>query len=474
MKKLLIVILLLAMIMPATFAEDVEVTIPTFEVTLGDQVIDNEHNEFPLIVYKDITYFPMTWNFTRSLGLATDWNPEEGLEIGKTEEIEELVQDGSVVNDLTKSYQAQIADFKIGLNDQTLDNSQEEFPILLFRDVTYFPLTWRFAVEEFGWESDFDQDNGLSIVNTTITNNINIDNSVNNNTDVSSVNNSSVVINNNNIDNSVNDSNNTYNDYSSNITNNIDNSTNVQSTADKIEDILAEIKKLQDTGVTSGNLLVNYEVKDADTDEAIEGAVIYMNNMPAGVTDEEGLVELSVYEYAQYSVTIEHADYETISFIEGYNDAATVVKTLSNEEPKIVIGEKLVISETMVIGEQGSDRVNLEITELNYEALEPNSGYNFQDDGFVVNQLVHAMNDEFVFIVIDYDSPIDVDAIGMRYGADVDGLRVTIKDTAIIKEGNNLFVFRISKETINTARTVICLEIGDENSLGIDYKDLLD
>lgn len=31
--------------------------------------------------------------------------------------------------------------------------------------MTYFPLTWRFAVEEFGWQYSFDHTNGLVITN---------------------------------------------------------------------------------------------------------------------------------------------------------------------------------------------------------------------------------------------------------------------------------------------------------------------
>ena len=34
---------------------------------------------------------------------------------------------------------------------------------MLFRDITYFPLTWRFAVEEFGWNYSFDNKAGLRI-----------------------------------------------------------------------------------------------------------------------------------------------------------------------------------------------------------------------------------------------------------------------------------------------------------------------
>lgn len=44
-------------------------------------------------------------------------------------------------------------DYQIAVNtvvkSEFLDNSAEPYPLLNFRGVTYFPLTWRFAVEEF-------------------------------------------------------------------------------------------------------------------------------------------------------------------------------------------------------------------------------------------------------------------------------------------------------------------------------------
>ncbi len=46
---------------------------------------------------------------------------------------------------------------------EKIDNSNEEYPLLVFRDVTYSPLTWRFAVDEFGWKYSFDQNSGLVI-----------------------------------------------------------------------------------------------------------------------------------------------------------------------------------------------------------------------------------------------------------------------------------------------------------------------
>ena len=39
------------------------------------------HTKYPLLVYKDITYFPMTWYNCRMLGLETEWSDAKGLAI---------------------------------------------------------------------------------------------------------------------------------------------------------------------------------------------------------------------------------------------------------------------------------------------------------------------------------------------------------------------------------------------------------
>jgi hypothetical protein len=35
--------------------------------------------------------------------------------------------------------------------------------LLSFRDITYFPMTWNFGVNEFSWDYSFDGENGLVI-----------------------------------------------------------------------------------------------------------------------------------------------------------------------------------------------------------------------------------------------------------------------------------------------------------------------
>ena len=46
-------------------AADVTVTLPSFPVTLNGVTIEQSQNQYPMLVYKDITYVPMTWADTR-------------------------------------------------------------------------------------------------------------------------------------------------------------------------------------------------------------------------------------------------------------------------------------------------------------------------------------------------------------------------------------------------------------------------
>ena len=147
-------------------AGTVRVTLPSFPVTLGGLTLSADYSRYPPLVYRGITYLPMTYCDGRLLGLRTDWTAEAGLDIGKNEEpFYEYVREVQSVRN-AKDQTAQIAAGKIRVNGKVIDNEREPYPLLLFRDVTYFPLTWRFAVEEFGWDYTFDAKNGLVITNS--------------------------------------------------------------------------------------------------------------------------------------------------------------------------------------------------------------------------------------------------------------------------------------------------------------------
>lgn len=163
----LLLTLLLALLSPpaARAADTVAVTLPDFAVTLNGQTFSSDYSEYPLLVYRDITYFPMTYYDCRLLGLATSWSAEEGLTIDRGDApLSEYVRAVRTARN-GRSQRAEIARGAVRVNGKRVDNSREPYPLLLFRDVTYFPLTWRFAVEEFGWSYRFDGAGGLAVSN---------------------------------------------------------------------------------------------------------------------------------------------------------------------------------------------------------------------------------------------------------------------------------------------------------------------
>ena len=166
LKKMLSVLLLLALSqipIPAWGAENCTVTLPEFKVTINGEKFDNSYSKYPLLLYKDITYFPLTYYDCRLLGVSTLYDQQNGLALikddsGYSEYLRELTSQKNA-----KQQTAQIAQGPITIGGQTIDNAKEEYPFLLFRNVTYMPLTWKYAVDEFGWQYSFDLTNGLVI-----------------------------------------------------------------------------------------------------------------------------------------------------------------------------------------------------------------------------------------------------------------------------------------------------------------------
>lgn len=147
-------------------SRQVTVTIPSFPVTLNELKFDNnDYERYPLLVYRNITYFPMTYYQSNLLNLNTSWTAEGGLVIikGNPETPKEFSYETPDSNRNSRTQTAAIIDSKVTVNGKVIDNRNEPYPLLLFRNITYLPLTWRFAVEEFGWNYTFDNKSGLNI-----------------------------------------------------------------------------------------------------------------------------------------------------------------------------------------------------------------------------------------------------------------------------------------------------------------------
>ena len=167
-------ILCILLVPTVAYAKSVTVTIPRFPVTVNGQVMGSTHNPYPVLLYKDITYFPMAYDYAGFLGVKTNWYEKSRaygnksvLFVGVAENRSKELKITSTKIPNKKCYTATVAEYGIALNTTNpkkyLNNIKEEYPILSFRGVTYFPLTWKFAAEEFGWEYSYDKQSGLKI-----------------------------------------------------------------------------------------------------------------------------------------------------------------------------------------------------------------------------------------------------------------------------------------------------------------------
>ena len=141
-------------------------SVVTGKVTLNGQVIDNKTAKYPLLIYSNITYFPMTYHLSRFMGVSADWNNgSKTLDItaggARTAYAAETgkKQSGSV--------SVTLPSYKISVNGAQINNKEEKYPIFNYNGITYFPLTWAYAVDSFGWSYQWDAENGLRIDTTT-------------------------------------------------------------------------------------------------------------------------------------------------------------------------------------------------------------------------------------------------------------------------------------------------------------------
>ncbi|WP_165452342.1 DUF5050 domain-containing protein [Paenibacillus thalictri] len=170
--KRMIIILASLLAFPATIpgneaaavsAHRIEVSLPSFPVFLNHTPVDNLHSQYPLIVYKDITYFPMTWDYSRALGLTTSFDSRSGFSIDKGNAPKALTQTLIPEANTFSAAEAVLPDYAIQAGGERIDNASEPYPVLSFRNITYFPMTWRFTHDVFGWDTSWDNQSGYRI-----------------------------------------------------------------------------------------------------------------------------------------------------------------------------------------------------------------------------------------------------------------------------------------------------------------------
>ena len=108
-------------------------------MVLNGCAVDNGTAQYPLLLYSNITYFPMTYHLCRFLGLETNWdNDTRTLSITQTGERGPYVPDTGYPR---KSGKAAVtrADYPVEINGVYIDNSEAAYPLFNYGGVTYFP-----------------------------------------------------------------------------------------------------------------------------------------------------------------------------------------------------------------------------------------------------------------------------------------------------------------------------------------------
>lgn len=155
----------------AAESKTVTVEIPNFPVTVNEVEYNSKYSEYPFLIYNDITYMPMTYDFATYMGLNIIFDTSAVYHKGET--ILHIANGKRTASELGQylkeeenkvSYVAVIPDYPtyISFEGKEYDNSSL-YPIINLNGVTYIPLTWNVMHTLLDWDYSFDNDRGLII-----------------------------------------------------------------------------------------------------------------------------------------------------------------------------------------------------------------------------------------------------------------------------------------------------------------------
>jgi len=120
---------------------------------------------YPLLVYKGVTYLPLSWEATQHVGLLQEWDEES-----QTLKLTSIPTPVPVVRKFESTYyKSQNVDVILSEAKVTYRGLQIEFgdyPLIQYNNVQYVPLTWDFIVGKLGWHLRWNNVEGL-VLNKT-------------------------------------------------------------------------------------------------------------------------------------------------------------------------------------------------------------------------------------------------------------------------------------------------------------------
>lgn len=160
MRKLLLCLVFVLLLGSWSFADEQVLDISVFKqgLVLNSVKVNNSALNYPLLTYKEVVYMPLSTELGKKAGFQTHWNEAlKTLTITKaTPQAIELKPRGYNHPDVVK---VRVSNYNIVVNGKPIQTGT--YPILVYNDVTYIPLSWKLVNEVMGWKSAYHSYAGL-------------------------------------------------------------------------------------------------------------------------------------------------------------------------------------------------------------------------------------------------------------------------------------------------------------------------
>ena len=138
--------------------------IPDYQIIIDDSLVYYADSLYPFLNYKGITYLPMTYEYARAMNLTTGYLEGSAFMVAYNPCDDKLPVYETTANNKNNTVIIPQG-YNVYVNGKKVDNDNADYPLLNFRGVTYFPLIWDYAVNEFGWKLSFGD--GVFRIDTT-------------------------------------------------------------------------------------------------------------------------------------------------------------------------------------------------------------------------------------------------------------------------------------------------------------------
>lgn len=138
-----------------------EVTVYNKGIHINGENLINAHSQYPYFVYKDIIYFPLTYENGKILGFEVVWDEEiQKLSIATQDSEQTNYKEQWIKQDL-KKISVEKSGANVLINDK--EYISEDYPVMEYEYIAYVPLTHQVIADYLKWDFFFNLYTGIYI-----------------------------------------------------------------------------------------------------------------------------------------------------------------------------------------------------------------------------------------------------------------------------------------------------------------------